>query len=497
MKRKSEKKYKAPKLTKRQRAMNAAYLAAILVAFESIGLSMLIFPRTTYSESERRELEKFPELTAENYFEGDFTEGISSWFSDTVPYRDNLTEMSVALRELSGFRQDGIRLHNVNVSKPDDTPSAPATTAPKPPVQSTPNTSGTASAPNKNDTPPVETTDTAATTPTAPPDGNHEIDPIQQQIYNDDTVNITNNGIAVVGTRALMLYGGNLSVSESYAGVINRFKEALGADVNVYSMIIPTSCEFYSPPAVQALCGSQLDNINRVIDNLRDDVKAVNAYTPLAEHTNEEIYLRTDHHWAHLGAYYAAKEFAAVAGVPFADISEYEQRVVHNYVGTMYSYSEDIVLKNNPEEFYYYVPTHVNYTTTYTNYILNEDGAIVGAEPPFEASFFIKYADGNSMAYCTFMGGDAKIVRINSDAGTGRKLIIFKDSFGNAIPSWLFGSFDEIHVVDYRYFTHNAIEYIKSNGITDVLFANNAFGAATGSTVTRYDNFITQSDWGI
>ncbi|MDE7195299.1 MAG: hypothetical protein K2O14_15220, partial [Oscillospiraceae bacterium] len=115
MKPKNEKKYKAPKATKRQRAMNAAYLATILVAFEAIGLSMLIFPRTTYSESERRELEKFPELTAQSYFEGEFTEGVSKWFSDTVPYRDNLTEMSVALRELSGFRQDGRRRHNVNV----------------------------------------------------------------------------------------------------------------------------------------------------------------------------------------------------------------------------------------------------------------------------------------------------------------------------------------------------------------------------------------------
>lgn len=492
MKPKNEKKYKAPKATKRQRAMNAAYLATILVAFEAIGLSMLIFPRTKYSESERRELEEFPEFTAQSYFEGEFTEGVSKWFSDTVPYRDNLTEMSVALRELSGFRQDGIRLHNVNVNKPEENPPAPSTTTPKPPVQSTPGTSGTAPA-----APDGEKNSEPANTTTAPSDGNHEIDPIQQQIYNDDAVNITNNGIAVVGTRALMLYGGSLSVSESYAGVINRFKEALGADVNVYSMVIPTSCEFYSPPAVRELCGSQLDNINCVIDNLRGDVKAVDVYTPLAEHTDEEIYLRTDHHWAHLGAYYAAKEFAAVAGVPFADISEYEQRVVHDYVGTMYAYSEDIVLKNNPEEFYYYVPTHVNYTTTYTNYTLNEDGVIVGAEAPFEADFFIKYPDGNSMAYCTFMGGDAKIVRINSDAGTGRKLIVFKDSYGNAIPSWLFGSFDEIHVVDYRYFTHNAIDYIRSNGITDVLFANNAFGAATASTVTRYDNFITQSDWGI
>lgn len=493
MKPKNEKKYKAPKPTKRQRIMNAAYLVSILAAFEAIGLAMLIFPRSTYSESERRELEKFPELTVKSYFEGELTSGISKWFSDTVPYRDNLTEMSVALRELSGVRQDGIRLHNVNVgSKPDDTPSAPPVTAPKPSGTTAPSTSGnTPAAPDSADS-----SESSRPADTSAPDGNHEIDPIQQQIYNDEAINITNNGIAVVGTRALMLYGGNLSVSESYAGVINKFKEALGADVNVYSMVIPTSCEFYSPPAVRELCGSQLENINRVIDNLREDVKAVDAYTPLAEHTDEEIFLRTDHHWAHLGAYYAAKEFAKVADVPFADISEYERRVVHDYVGTMYAYSEDIVLKNNPEEFFYYVPTNVDYTATYTNYNLNEDGVIVSAEQPFEADFFLKYPDGSSMAYCTFMGGDAKIVRINSDAGTGRKLIIFKDSFGNALPSWLFGSFDEIHVVDYRYFTHNAIEYIKSNGITDVLFANNAFGAATASTVTRYETFITQNDWG-
>ena len=62
-------------------------------------------------------------------------------------------------------------------------------------------------------------------------------------INEDDAVTITNNGIAVVGTRALMLYGGSYSVGEQYAGVVNKFKEALGSDVNVYTMIIPTSFE--------------------------------------------------------------------------------------------------------------------------------------------------------------------------------------------------------------------------------------------------------------
>ena len=94
------------------------------------------------------------------------------------------------------------------------------------------------------------------------------------------------------------------------------------------------------------------------------------------------------------------------------------------------------------------------------------------------------------------MGGDAKVVKVSSNAGTGRKLAIFKDSYGNALPGYLMGSFDEIYVIDMRYFTHNAVDFLTENGVTDVLFANNAFHAATASTVTYYDRFLTQQDWG-
>ncbi len=486
MKPKYEKKYKEPRATKRRRAANIAYLVTLTLAFETVGLSLIVFPRSTESITEKRTLKEFPEFTAEDYMSGKFTSDISEWFSDTVPFRDELTNMSTALRELRGFRQDGIRLHNVGTTPTESKPSTTAPVTTTKPIESEPDTDESEAA-----------TETAPTEETSVPEeqGNHEISAVEQEINEDDAVNITNNGIAVVGTRALMLYGGSFSVGESYAGVINKYKEALGEDVNVYSMIIPTSCEFYSPPSVAAYCGSELDNINHVIEYLRDDVKAVDVYTTLAAHTGEDIYLRTDHHWAALGAYYAAKEFAAAAGVPFSDISEYEQRVVHDYVGTMYGYSGDIVLKNNPEDFYYYVPKNVEYTTTYYNYIL-EDGDIVGAEEPYDSNFFIKYGHGNGMAYCTYMGGDAKIVKVSTNAGTGRKLAIFKDSYGNALPPFLMGSFDEIYVIDMRYFTHNAVDYLTENGITDVLFANNAFHAATASTVRYYENFLTQEDWG-
>ena len=491
MKPEKQKKY-TERTPKRRRRSNIVYLVSLLFTFEVIGMGLLILPRSTESITEKRELAKFPELTPESYFSGDFTEGVAEWFSDTVPFRDELTGISTALRELKGFRQDGIRLHNVgtvqNNTPEQSQPEKPTTTTP---VQ--------------NDSKPVEPVETAESENTADTDSPAvterpvitTADPDESQpeeINPDDSVTITNNGIAVVGARALMLYGGSYSVGERYAEVINKYKQAL-PEVNVYSMIIPTSCEFYSPDSVKAYCGSQLNNINHSYSFLQNDVVSVDAYTALSSHKNEDIYLRTDHHWAPLGAYYAAQEFAKAAGVPFADISQYEQRVVHDYVGTMYGYTGDIVLKNNPEDFVYYVPKTVDYTTTYYDYIL-EDGKIVGAAKPYEGNFFIKYGDGNGMAYCTFMGGDAKVVKVSSNAGTGRKLAIFKDSYGNALPGYLMGSFDEIYVIDMRYFTHNAVDFLTENGVTDVLFANNAFHAATASTVTYYDRFLTQQDWG-
>lgn len=484
MKPEKSKKY-TERTPKRRRRSNAAYLASLLVTFEAICMGLLILPRSTESITEKRELAEFPELTPDSYFSGDFAEGVSEWFSDTVPFRDELTGISTELRELRGFRQDGIRLHNVGTVQ-TSTPEQSTPEQPGEPQQSAPEQSTSEQIEPTAEQPAV--TERPVIT-TAAPDENQPED-----INPDDSVTITNNGIAVVGTRALMLYGGSYSVGERYAEVVNKYKQAL-PDVNVYSMVIPTSCEFYSPASVAVYCGSELDNINHVYGCLQNDVVSVDAYTPLSTHKNEDIYLRTDHHWAPLGAYYAAQAFAQAAGVPFEDISQYEQRVVHDYVGTMYGYTGDIVLKNNPEDFVYYVPKNVDYTTTYYDYIL-KDGKIVGAAEPYEANFFIKYGDGNGMAYCTFMGGDAKVVKVSSDAGTGRKLAIFKDSYGNALPGYLMGSFDEIYVIDMRYFTHNAVDFLTENGVTDVLFANNAFHAATASTVTYYDNFLTQQDWG-
>lgn len=97
------------------------------------------------------------------------------------------------------------------------------------------------------------------------------------------------------------------------------------------------------------------------------------------------------------------------------------------------------------------------------------------------------------MAYSTFMGGDTKLTQVRTNVGNGRRLVILKDSYGNALPGYLFYSFEEIHVVDGRYFTHNMKRYVRENGITDILFANNIFQAC-GGRYRAYEFFLTMPE---
>lgn len=477
------------KKEKRRKISDIIYVFITMTLFAVVGAFMFIFPRSTESELEKRELAKFPKFSLEAFVSGEFTQSLNTYFSDTVPFRDDLMVISSMIKNMTGFRLNNIKLHNVTVAEKTQTTTA--------------NTLLDETSAVKEESPVQTAGGNSQNVQTSVP----EADNMQQEQFSaittaendasvdmDDTVNITNNGIAVVGTRALMLYGGSYTVGENYAKVVSEYKKQLGSGVNVYCMVIPTSVEFYCPESVKEFTSEQLGNINNIYANLQNGVKAVDAYTPLSLHKDEPIYFRTDHHWSSLGAYYAARQFAETAGVAFSDLSEYDEKVVKGYVGTMYSYTEDIVIKSNPEDFVYYVPKNVEYTTTYHNYILGENNVITGMQEPYDANFFVDFSNSKdkSMLYCTFMGGDAKITHIKTSAHNGRKLAIFKDSYGNALPQFLFGSFEEIFVMDMRFFTYNAIDYFKENGITDLLFANNAFHATTKSTVTHYENFLTQ-----
>ena len=279
---------------------------------------------------------------------------------------------------------------------------------------------------------------------------------------------------------------------EAYADVVNAYASRL-PDTRVYCMTIPTAVTFYLPDTLSAWSGNERQGIGNIYSHLKPVVTAIDLIPVLADHTSEDIYFRTDHHWAPLGAYYAAETFAREAGVPFLPLADYDTCTVNNFIGTMKRFSRDQAVGRVPETFTYYKPRTVDYNSSRVRYPYagRRRHKTLKAHPREDCEFFRQYEDGRPQAYSTFMGGDMNTTSISTSVKNGRRLLILKDSYGNALTSFLFGSFEEIHVVDCRYFTQNIIRFARENRITDVLFANNllhAYTPATHQTLRRYMN---------
>ena len=274
------------------------------------------------------------------------------------------------------------------------------------------------------------------------------------------------NNILVVNKRGIMLYGGAWGNEIKYAEDVNAYKEALGKDINVYSMVLPTSVSYYLPENYLDLVESEKKDLDSIEENLKDVIN-VDAYTALLKHKQEALYSRTDHHWQPLGAYYASQEFAKVAGVDFADISEYNKHVLSGYVGTLYGYTKSSTLLENPEPFIYYEPKTDVEVTQYTSSFTN----------PTETELLLNPDTLDNSSYYLVFGMDDNIRHVKTQCKNGRTLVIFKDSYGNALLPFLTSSFENIYLCDVRYFDINAKSFIEEVEATDVLFAMCTYSA--------------------
>lgn len=297
---------------------------------------------------------------------------------------------------------------------------------------------------------------------------------------------VQTNGQLVVDidghTWGISLYGGGDGAN--YATYLNEFKELVGSSVNVFNMVVPTAGAYYLPAGYEDYNASHRDSINSIANKLVNVIN-VDGYAALEAHTSEYIYTRTDHHWEPLGAYYAAKAFCDIAQTPAKELSTYTTETIDGFVGTMYAFTDyNERIKNDPDTFTYYIPS-TEYTATYytTDFKVDEQFS------QFHSIFVDQPASG---AYSTFMGGDQKIVKIETANKNGRKLCIFKDSYGNAEVPFYIDSFEEIYVCDIRYFDLYAPDFIKENGITDVLFTMCTFSAVGENAEGIKNNLLSQ-----
>lgn len=461
--------------------LQSFFLFCIFFGMLLCGILFFLLPKKEVSEAEQRKLASFPPLTLQTLWSGDFTSGLNIYYSDNFVMRDELVKAKFALEEHKGLRFDDVKIYGSETGETaenasqtpkdnqrtciDDVTAFEKITANQPnvPMAAIDLENPYYSDPNKHfDFNKADLDDRFA----------DYINMEKDQLDGEKRGNLF-----VIGDTALEIFYGNEQVSKDYAAVLNAYSDALGDSVTIYDMIVPNHFEFGLPSKYKGKIGKdEKPFLDLVKENLNGKIVFVDIYDTLKTHYNkgEYLYFRTDHHWTGLGAYRAYEKFCESAGLAAVPLDSYEKRTSTGFLGTLYNSSLDKNLAANPDTVEYYV-TDLPYEQTNTK----KDGTT------YKGRLISEYADGRTNGYLTFMGGDIPLATIRTENTSGRSIIVFKESYGNAFIPFLVPHYDTVYVADIRSFPYNAVTFIQNNHIGEVLFLNNIMTSNTSARVAN------------
>ena len=243
----------------------------------------------------------------------------------------------------------------------------------------------------------------------------------------------------------------NLTAMDAFA--------AAHGNLRTYAAIIPNACAVQSEKLpVFAPAPDQTAQLQSVAEKL-PHITFLDTEDALRARADEYLFYRTDHHWTSLGAYTAFTAMAPAMGID-APVTDYEIfPVSSSFFGTLAAKSGRFGMPDTVE---IYLPlTDVIYNVTYTDSMKKT------------ASLYDREALQGADHYAVFFGGNYPRVDVNTTARTGRRLLLFKDSYANCMMQFLYPYFDEIVMIDPRYYYDNAEPLLRQHGITDVLYLYN------------------------
>lgn len=420
-----------------------ALCALMFLFLMFMGLFSTFDKDATFSESEKRQLKTRPKLTISGLLDGNYWNEYRAYFADTFPGREGLMDKNTSLNTFYYFSglsgKDDAQLvigfdsnaaqHGQSLKDPDATTPSDATTATEGEEEQIPD----------------------LTEPNA----------AVEQLGN----------VILVGDRAMDVPYGNKEKIQRYAKAVNTLADLLGSDVKTFSMPVPNSAEFYAGSDWNTGPYSQKAMFQTLQENLEANVTYVDSYSQLARHTDEYIYFRTDHHWTHQGAYYAYTALCNAAGFTAEPQSKFATGKWENFVGSMYTYianyPQSAILKNNPDTVHYWKPFANCETYYYTDTTLS-DGILMGTICVIREEVDNKYL--------TFMGGDHPVTIVTTDT-EGPAIMVIKESYGNALISWLTSHYSKIILIDPReYFAKrddiDLKAFAESQGVDQLLVIN-------------------------
>lgn len=245
---------------------------------------------------------------------------------------------------------------------------------------------------------------------------------------------------------------------------------------HVRAMLVPSASQILEEMLPLFAAPYNQHEVNAWLESQTWEGCVVDTEVKLKEHAKEEIYYKTDHHWTSLGAYYGYTAWAEAAGVTAWSQEDFRsEEVSGSFLGTIHSklnitWKADRILAYYPLE--------------ETNYQVYYDGS-KEAEP----GLYNYNALGGKDQYSFYLDGNhglTKIVNPEADADSkGKRLLLIKDSFAHSFVPFIVNHFEEVYMVDLRFYNQDVRILVDTEEITDLLVLYQIPGFAKETSLVK------------
>lgn len=417
------------------------------------GLINLFNPnKPTISVAENRKLQEKPVFSIESVFNGSYAKEYSSYYSDTFILRELLMQSKRQISKSFALIKD----MKIVIEQPQ------ASTSPSFQPSNTPHQSQLPEL-----SPDISPVPSSSGTPLPSPTPSEE--PITEPEYrNVNTVEVLNTPFLLVDNHVVATIWASDESLRKYAQFLNELKISMGEDVSIYSMTVPTSIEYFDLSSLPNITGSQKKIVDDISSYTDSSIKDVDVYSALFNHCSEYIYYKTDHHWTHLGAYYAYTALMesmnkAESIIPLGDYTEKE--IIEGYIGSAYrKTNQDERVLNNLDILTAYYPV-IDY-----KFIMHKKD-----EQIEKRLNDLSYISSDNQYYNMFMsGGNGIYHEFTTTNKNGQTLLLICDSYGASFVHFLLPHYEKVYIMDTRYYDKEYLngmtidEFAKSINATDI-----------------------------
>lgn len=199
------------------------------------------------------------------------------------------------------------------------------------------------------------------------------------------------------------------------------------------------------------------------------DYNFVDVRDTLMDHNEEYIYYKTDHHWTSAGACLAYEVWSEHTGGE----AETEDGLVKNVVSDKFRgslYSKILDADSAYDEIW-------TYGLQKDEAFGSKDCTVTIDEKQQLDSIYDDEKLQEKDKYAYFLGGNYGQVHIQNQKAAskakGKNILIIKDSFANSFVPFVTQDYENIYMVDLRYYNGDMKSYLQEHNITDVLVLYN------------------------